>query len=97
MHGTDAAGFQEALIGLALVRGTLGDRNDALFIRGRIAFLLWMPGLLLILMLGVWIQSGVVIVLGIPLLLIALWVSVVRGKGARPAAETYRTHNAWRP
>ena len=73
MHGTDAAGFQEALINLGLVRGTLGDRNDARFMRGRIAFMLWMPGFLLVLMLAVVVGSGAVVTAGVTLLLVAFW------------------------
>ena len=96
VHGTDAAGFQEALINLALVRGTFGDGNDARFIRGRIAFMLWLPGLLLLLILGVEIQSPVVVAVGIPGLLVALWVFVIGGRGPMTPAETYRTHNAAR-
>jgi hypothetical protein len=73
MHGTDAAGFQEALINLALVRGTLGDGNDSRFVRSRIAFMLWPPGLLLVLMLAVTLQSEAVVVVGVTTPLLALW------------------------
>jgi hypothetical protein len=73
MHGTDAAGFQEALINLALVRGTLGDRNDGRFVRSRIAFMLWLPGLLIVLMLAIAVQSETVVVAGVPMLLVAMW------------------------
>ena len=79
MHGTDAAGFQEALINLALTRGTLGDRNDARYMRGRIAFTLWMPGFLLVLTLAVALQSVVVVPFGVGALLSAFWLFVARG------------------
>ena len=73
MHGTDAAGFQEALINLALSRGTLGDRNDAPYMRGRIAFLIWMPGFLLVLMLAVAARSETIVVVGVAALVLILW------------------------
>ena len=81
MHGTDAAGFQEALINLALVRGRLGSGNDDLYIRSRLAFMLWMPGFLLVLMLAVRLQSPIVVVAGLPFLLLAYWRFGGRAEG----------------
>jgi hypothetical protein len=97
MHGGDDTNLQMALMNLAFVRGTFGGANDDRDIRSRIAFLLWMPGFLLILMFGVWIQSWLVIAVAMPLLLITLWVFIAGNESARPAGETYRTRSAARP
>ncbi|TMF53154.1 MAG: hypothetical protein E6H95_10700 [Chloroflexi bacterium] len=78
MHGTDAAGFQEALINLALTRGTLGDGNDARYVRGRVAFMLWIPSFLLVMILAHALQSAVVVPFGVATLLSAFWLFVAR-------------------
>jgi hypothetical protein len=90
VHGGDDTNLQMALMNLAFVRGPFGGANDDRFIRSRIAFLLWMPGFLLILMFAVRIQSWLVITVAIPLL-------IAGDESVRPAAETYRTRNAARP
>jgi hypothetical protein len=77
MQGSDDSFFQEAVANLAFIRGTIGSRNDVSFIRGRLAMLVWLPGLLGVLWLGVALQSWIVIAAGIPLLLILTWLVVV--------------------
>jgi len=62
---------------LAFVRGTMGSGNDESFLRGRLAMLLWLPGWLAVLWLGVWLQSWIVLAAGIPLLSFATWLIVV--------------------
>jgi ABC-type dipeptide/oligopeptide/nickel transport system permease subunit len=70
--------LQDSLIGLALVRGRLGSGNDAAVMRGSIAFMLWLPGLLLLLMMSTALDSGLVVLVGVPLLLLVLWRFVAR-------------------
>lgn len=77
MQGSDDSFFQEAVANLAFVRGTIGGGNDASFVRGRIGMLVWLPGLLAVLWLGVWLQSWLVLAAGIPLLLFVTWLIVV--------------------
>jgi hypothetical protein len=77
MQGSDDSFFQEAVAHLAFMRGTIGSRNDDSFLRGRIAILLWLPGLLSVLLLGAELQSWIVIVAGVSLLLITMWLIVI--------------------
>ena len=87
MQGSDDSFFQEAVANLAFMRGTMGDKNDERFVRGRMAILIWLPGLLSVLLLGAWLQSWVVIAAGIPLLLVVMWLIVV---GPRNVAAVLR-------
>ncbi|TMC51614.1 MAG: hypothetical protein E6J20_15500 [Chloroflexi bacterium] len=87
MQGSDDSFFQEAVANLAFMRGAIGDKNDGRFVRGRIAILIWLPGLLSVLLLGAWLQSWIVIAAGIPLLLVVMWLIVV---GPRNVAAVLR-------
>ena len=78
MHGGDDTNLQMALMNLAFVRGRFGSGNDAGFARVGLAFMLWMTGFLLVLILSVVLQVEVVVPAGLILLGLAFWRFGVR-------------------
>jgi hypothetical protein len=78
MHASDDTPLSEFLIDSAVVRGTLGGKNDERFVRGRIAVfvsILGMAGLMYAAMVA---QVWAVAVVGIPLLLAGAWLFAER-------------------
>jgi hypothetical protein len=78
MHSSDDTPLSMFLMSLAFARGGFGAEADQLFVRGRVAIMIWLPGLALITLLATWIQSLVVGLVGISLLLAGLWLCTER-------------------
>jgi len=90
MFGSDDAPLQESLADLWFARGALNGKGDHRFVRGRIAMLVWLPSLIVLAMLSVWLQNAIPIVVGIPALLIGMWLFV--GRSERVAALPRRLY-----
>ena len=72
------------------IPGSLNGKGDHRFVRGRIAMLVWLPSLIVLAMLSVWLQNAIPIVVGIPALLIGMWLFV--GRSERVAALARRLY-----
>jgi hypothetical protein len=66
------------LMNLGFVRGGVGEDADQRFMRGRIAIMIWLPGLALVVLFATWLQSLVIGLGGIALLLVGLWLYTER-------------------
>jgi len=66
------------MVDMSFVRGAINGQADDRFVRGRIAMLIWVPALIVLTMLAIWVQHLVLLAVGIPLLLIGLWLYAER-------------------
>jgi hypothetical protein len=78
VFGSDDAPLVESLVDISFVRGSINGRSDGRFVRGRVAMLLWLPGLFLLTMVAIWLQKLVILAVGIPVLLVGLWLFAER-------------------
>ena len=77
MHASDDTPLSMFLIDTALVRGTLNQKNDERFLRGRIATFVSVLGMALLTFFAMAMQWPL-LMLGIPLLLVGGWVYAER-------------------
>jgi hypothetical protein len=75
VHNSDDTPLSMFLMNLAFARG---NQPDDRFVRGRIAILIWLPGLALIVYVATAIHSWIVGATGIVLLLFGLWLFTER-------------------
>ena len=78
MFGSDDAPLVESMIDMGFARGAINAKSDDRFVRGRVAMLLWLPSLIGMVMLAVWLQAPLLLAVGIPVLLVGLWVYAER-------------------
>jgi hypothetical protein len=70
--------FQESVDNLAFVRAPAAD-GDPRQMWARLAGVVWMVGLVVVLLVGVWTQSGDATIAGLIVLLAITWVLARRG------------------
>jgi len=73
------------------VRGAIDGKADDHFVRERIAMLIWLPALLTLTMLAIWLQAALMLAIGLPALLIGLWLYAER---RRPSSDKGEERNA---
>ena len=91
MFGSDDAPLVESIVDMTFVRGAINGKADDRFVRGRIAMLLWLPALIVLTMLAIWLQAAIILAIGIPALLIGLWLYAER---RRPPSDKGEERNA---
>jgi hypothetical protein len=72
MFGSDDSPLQESIADMYFARGAINGKRDDSFVRGRVAMLIWLPSLIALLLLSVWLQNVIPVALGIPGLVIGL-------------------------
>ena len=92
MFGSDDAPLTESLSNMYFVRGAIDGKADDRFVRERIAMLIWLPALIVLTMLAIWLQAAIILAIGIPALLIGLWLYAERRR--RPSSDKGEETNA---